>query len=120
MMRDHSGEIWTEEGHDFLRANHSRMTTEELAEALGRSRNAVGIRLSILGLKARRYWTAEEEETLQRLYPTTTVGELAALLERSVPAVRQRAFKLGLRKADQRRSERKSADEMSAKPDSPG
>lgn len=70
----------------------------EIAEALGRTPNAVRTKICDLGLRRRsaRPWNELEDEVLVQRYGTAAAAALALELGRSVPAVYVRAGLLGL------------------------
>lgn len=98
--------IWSEEEMDFLRDSASRMSSSEIAHALGRTVAAVrckakklGVRFMIEHMKdgtIRRGWTSDEVMTLYSLSEWTTLDHAAERLKRSPHAVKKKASKLGI------------------------
>lgn len=69
---------WTSEEDEFYRKNAGMMSYEEMAEALGRSRNAIKVRFTRKGMppasKAPGWMTAQKVANLLSIDPHTTVG----------------------------------------------
>ena len=60
-MEKGRGDVWSQQDLDVVRELYGRVSTEELAEMLGRSHNAVVIKAQKLGVSARRKWEAPSE-----------------------------------------------------------
>ena len=90
---------WTEEEIHLLRKLAPLKSVEEIAKAVGKSKNAVLLKASRLGIiisYTKREWTEEEESLLRRLWGTTRIENIARRMKRSVPSIKVRATKLKL------------------------
>ena len=77
-----------------------RKTPKEIADILGRSEDAVIIKINRRGLKIqtndKRFWTEEEETMLSDLWGTESFETIAKKLNRTVSSIKNKAFLLGL------------------------
>ncbi|MEP7220166.1 MAG: hypothetical protein ABI876_14680, partial [Bacteroidota bacterium] len=96
---------WTTEQDDVLRKQYQKMSVEELAEKLGRTRDAIIKRLAALDLRVNPArgkkpprWTSKEDATMRLLYRKLGSRELSKRLGRSVDAIQARARTLGVTK----------------------
>lgn len=60
-MEKGRGDVWSQQDLELVRELYGRVSTEELAEMLGRSPGAVGIKAKRLGVSARRKGEAPSE-----------------------------------------------------------
>jgi len=94
---------WQVEEDDYLREHYQSM--QAIADALGRTRDAVQVRARVLGV-ARRIteieWSADEITFLTEHYNTMTAQEIANALGRTLRAVRNKA--LGIKVSSPRHS----------------
>lgn len=77
-----------------------RKTPKEIADILGRSEDAVIIKINRRWLKIqtndKRFWTEEEETMLSDLWGTESFETIAKKLNRTVSSIKNKAFLLGL------------------------
>lgn len=95
---------WTPEQVAMLRRMAGKVSTDEIAQALGRTRAAVQRKAQRLGVglmvrtaathAAGTWWTEDEIGILRRMARTHTVRETALALGRGVPAVARKAYLL--------------------------
>lgn len=85
---------WETEEDNYLKENYLRETNEEMAKALGLTKNQVHNRMKVLGLT--RIWKPEEEAFLMETYGKYPAQEIADALGRSLRTVTNRAFQLGV------------------------
>ena len=92
--------IWTDREIKFLRDNYNKLTYNELATRLNRSKGAIIRRNEILKLrKSGGRWTTAEVQYLKDNYETAGMDELSQhLYTRSDAAIRAKARKYQLRK----------------------
>lgn len=88
--------FWSAREDAYLRRNHLKRTSDELASKLGRTVVAVRVRLRHLGLRESKAWSPEDMAFLKEHYGTMKSHELARLLGRSGGAVRNMASEIGL------------------------
>ena len=93
---------WTKEEYQLLEKMTiiDRKTPKEIANILGRSEDAVIIKINRRGLKIqtndKRFWTEEEENMLSDLWGTESFETIAKKLNRTVSSIKNKAFLLGL------------------------
>lgn len=93
---------WTKEEYQLLEKMTiiDRKTPKEIADILGRSEDAVIIKINRRGLKIqtndKRFWTEEEETMLSDLWGTESFETIAKKLNRTVSSIKNKAFLLGL------------------------
>lgn len=93
---------WTEKEDDFIAQHHKRMTHQELADAIQRTRSSVSTRLHKLGLIKREKttgWTEQEDTYLRQHYLRMTHEDMGRALGRTYHAVQRRCVFLGLIKS---------------------
>ena len=90
---------WTSKDDAILRREYGVMPTRDLMVLLNRSKNSIGGRTRLLGIKTGRWWTPEQIAEFTRLYPDTDSAELAAHFGRSIEGVYGLAFSMGLKKS---------------------
>lgn len=83
---------------EFLEANRKKMTIQELADHLGRTRHSISTKLSNMKWSTGRQivWSDDEIELLKKLAPTHTTGQIAKRVNRTTSAVYSKATKLGI------------------------
>ena len=96
-----SGQPWTVEQEDYLRAHWHEQSDEELAAAVGHPAASTQARRLMLGLRLREGtrgpdWTAEEVELMQELWGTYTIPQIAKRLNRSEQSIKVKSTRLGL------------------------
>src|SRR5690606_15642003 len=108
-MREQNIRHWSPEDDAFLRDNYTQHSHKEMADALGRTLNAVRNRCSLLALRrAAEHWSEGDLARLREWYgererdTSMRLRDLAAELRRSTPNVARKARELGL--TDQRRA----------------
>ncbi len=72
------------------------MPDEEIAEQVGRSRDAVHMKARRLRLRKVKFWSEQEDQFLRETYYASSCDELARRLGRSVLAVKTRIITLKL------------------------
>ncbi len=93
---------WTEEEFELLEklTMVDKKTPKEIAEILGRTEDAVIIKINRRGLQIqtndKRFWTEEEETLLSDLWGTKSFEYIAKKLNRTVSSIKNKAFLLGL------------------------
>lgn len=93
---------WTEEEYKLLEklTMIDKKTPKEIAEILGRSEDAIIIKINRRGLKIqtndKRFLTKEEETLLSDLWGTESFETIAKKLNRTVSSIKNKAFLLGL------------------------
>ncbi len=93
---------WTEEEYRLLDklTMVDKKTPREIADILGRSEDAIIIKISKRGLQIqtndKRFWTKEEETLLSDLWGTESFETIAKKLNRTVSSIKNKAFNLGL------------------------
>lgn len=94
--------VWTEEEIEYLTKNVRRCTYQSIANRLGRTPEAVGLKAHELGISfhaksnIRKKWTEEEDLYLENNYSKSSMKRLCLKLDRSAVAIRSRARLLGL------------------------
>lgn len=80
---------------------HSTTPYEEIAERIGRSRNAVHMKARKLGLRKMLFWTRDEDRLLRDEQAQRQYDQVASILKRTLGSVKARAITLKLeRKVD--------------------
>lgn len=101
-LAKHSQMLWMPEEEDFIRLNYEKMSDREMAEKLGRTRQAVSVRRTVnLQLKKReipREWSQEEIAFLKTHYLKMSDKEIAKRLGRTEKSILRARIKRGLRK----------------------
>lgn len=93
---------WTEEEYQLLEklVMSDKKTPKEIAEILGRTEDAIIIKINRRGLQVqtndKRFWTKEEETLLSDLWGTESLETIAKKLNRTVSSIKNKAFLLGL------------------------
>lgn len=84
---------WTEADDNYLRANHGVLTNAEIAQHLGRTPEAIHLRINKFGL-SKRNWSEQDIEYLKDSWGNKSVSTIATNLHRSEYAVRLKVQKL--------------------------
>ena len=95
---------WTEEEIQYLKDNYAHTDIKILSEKLNRSKDAIYMKGSYLGLEKERVatmWTEEETKYLKDNYADTDNEILAKRLNRSEGAVSVKSTYLGLKKREE-------------------
>ncbi|HNY78332.1 MAG: hypothetical protein RBS72_10875 [Sedimentisphaerales bacterium] len=87
---------WSQEEVGLLCELHLTMPYEEIAEKLGRTRNAVHLKAKKLGLRKMAFWSQDEDELLREQRSTRAYSQVAETLGRTAGAVNARVTTLGL------------------------
>lgn len=93
---------WTAEEYKLLEklTMIDKKTPKEIAEILGRTEDAIIIKINRRGLQIqtndKRFWTKEEETLLSDLWGTESFETIAKKLNRTVSSIKNKAFLLGL------------------------
>lgn len=93
---------WTEDEYKLLEqlTMVEKKTPKEISKILGRTENAVIIKINKRGLQIqtndKRFWTKEEEILLSDLWGTESFETIAKKLNRTVSSIKNKAFLLGL------------------------
>ncbi len=93
---------WTDEEYKLLEklTMNDKKTPKEIAEILGRTEDAIILKISRRGLQIqtndKRFWTKEEETLLSDLWGTESFETIAKKLNRTVSSIKNKAFLLGL------------------------
>ena len=93
---------WTAEEYKLLEklTMINKKTPKEIAEILGRTEDAIIIKINRRGLQIqtndKRFWTNEEETLLSDLWGTESFETIAKKLNRTVSSIKNKAFLLGL------------------------
>ena len=93
---------WTDEEYKLLEklTMNDKKTPKEIAEILGRTEDAIIIKINRRGLKIqtndKRFWTTEEETLLSDLWGTESFETIAKKLNRTVSSIKNKASLLGL------------------------
>lgn len=89
--------LWTKEEDDFLRSNYKKMSLNELAQNLGRTKGAVSTRLRRLNvIEPTNFWTKEEDELIRKYYPVEGCSIYKRLNNRTKKATGVHARELGV------------------------
>lgn len=96
--RRRSGEPcpWSSEETDLLHMLYPTTPNEEIAERMGRSRDAVHMKARRLQLRKMEFWSEREDQFLRDTYRMYPCEEVACRLGRSLGAVKARALTLKL------------------------
>ena len=86
---------WTEADDNYLRENHGVLSNAEIAQHLGRTEEALHLRINKMNLN-KRNWSEEEIEYLKEFWGNKSIPMIASYLKRSEEAIRQKASKLKL------------------------
>lgn len=86
---------WTEADDNYLRENFGVLSKAEIAENLGRTPEAVKLRIYKFRL-SKRNWSEEDIEYLKESWGNKSVPVIAAHLHRSEEAIKLKVSKLGL------------------------
>ena len=87
---------WSPEDVGLLCELHLTTPYEEIAEKLGRTRNAVHLKARKLGLQKMKFWSEDEDKLLREQQSTRAYSQLAETLGRTAGAVNARVTTLGL------------------------
>lgn len=93
---------WTAEEYKLLEklTMIDKKTPKEIAEILGRTEDAIIIKINRRGLQIqtndKRFWTKEEETLLSDLWGEESFETIAKKLNRTVSSIKNKAFLLGL------------------------
>ena len=93
---------WTAEEYKLLEklTMIDKKTPKEIAEILGRTEDAIIIKINRRGLQIqtndKRFWTKKEETLLSDLWGTESFETIAKKLNRTVSSIKNKAFLLGL------------------------
>lgn len=93
---------WTKEEYQLLEqlTTIDKKTPKEIADILGRSEDAIIIKINRRGLQVqtndKRFWTVEEETLLSDLWGTESLESISKKLNRTVSSVTNKAFQMGL------------------------
>ena len=88
---------WSSAEINLLRKLYPTMANEDIAEEIGRSRDAVAMKARQLKLHKMWFWTPQEDQYLRECYQQQSCSQMAHALGRTVLAVKARAVTLGLR-----------------------
>lgn len=86
---------WTEADENYLRKNLGVLSNAEIAEHLGRTKEAIHLHVNKLGI-SKRNWSGEEIEYLKEFWGNKSIPLIASHLNRSETAIRQKASRLKL------------------------
>ena len=92
---------WTEEEIQYLKENYADTDIKILAKKLSRSKGAIYVKSTYLGLNrsdAKPKWTEEEVQYLLANYAETDNETLVKNLNRKIGTIRAKAHHLNLRK----------------------
>lgn len=93
---------WSPAEVDLLQRLHKTSPYEEIADLIGRTRNAVHLKARKLGLRKMEFWDEAENAFLKERYKSLSYGEVGQLLGRSSSAVNARVTALGLSRKSRR------------------
>ena len=92
---------WSDTEIDLLKELYLNTPYEEIAEQIGRTRNAVHMKARKLGLRKMDFWTRDEDRVLRKEQIERGYGQIASILKRTGGSVKARAITLELeRKVD--------------------
>lgn len=96
--RRRSGESrpWSTEETNLLRMLYPTTPNEDIAERIGRTRNAVHMKARQLQLRKMEFWSEQEDQCLREAYRVCGYDELARQLGRTLLAVKARGITLNL------------------------
>lgn len=92
----HPSRAWSPTEIRLLKRLHQTTPYEEIADLIGRTRNAVHMKARKLGLHKMDFWTEKEDQFLEEHHRTLSYEEIGEILGRSEGAVKARAITLGL------------------------
>jgi len=87
---------WSMAEVDLLQRLHKTTPYEEIADLIGRTRNAVHLKARKLGLRKMEFWDEGEDTFLKESYKVLSYSEVGQLLGRSSGAVNARVVGLKL------------------------
>ena len=87
---------WSAEEEELLTRLFVFVPNEEIAEQLGRTRDAVANKARKLGLQKMEFWSDEEDELLRKLYKKLSYELMSSLLGRTKSSIQIRVITLGL------------------------
>ena len=90
------GRTWSSEETSLLRTLYPTTPDEEIAEQIGRTRNAVHMKARQLQLRKIEFWSEREDRYLRDAYRVCRCDEVARRLGRTLLAVKARAITLKL------------------------
>lgn len=90
------GRSWSDEEMNLLRMLYPATPTEEIAEQMSRSRNAVHMKARRLQLRKMEFWSEREDQCLRDTHRVCHCDEVAQRLGRTLLAVKARAITLNL------------------------
>jgi hypothetical protein len=90
------GRPWSSQEMNLLRALYPTTPNEDIAERIGRRRNAVHMKARQMELRKMEFWSEQEDQRLCEAYRAYSYDELAQRLGRTLPAVKARAITLKL------------------------
>jgi hypothetical protein len=90
------GRPWSSQEMNLLRALYPTTPNEDIAERIGRSRDAVHMKARQMELRKMEFWSEQEDQRLREAYQVCSYGELARRLGRTLPAAKARAITLKL------------------------
>lgn len=97
MPRGIRDDAWTQHEVDFLLSNFGEMHPSEIAQALGRSEQAIRCKSWNIGCRSKkRRWSGSEDAYLRGNFEIVSPAEMAVTLGRPIDAIRNRMFTLGL------------------------
>lgn len=94
--RPGKGRAWSSQETNLLRMLYPTTPNEDIAEQIGRTRNAVNMRARTLQLRKMEFWSEREDRYLRDAYQRCSYDELARRLGRTLLAVKARAITLKL------------------------
>ncbi len=97
---------WSKEDIKILKKYFPHMSTQKMAESLGRATDSVGSKANELGLKKtekyhreeRNLWSQSDIKLLMKLYPKSSNQEIAEKVGRTIKSVITKASNLRLHK----------------------
>ena len=89
------GRQWTADEERILR-EHYADGVSAVAARIGRSRHAVCVRASRLGISIEKHWTAEDDDRLVKFWGERSIRGIAMAFGRTQVAIKRRAQVLGL------------------------
>jgi len=87
---------WNKKELSFIEDNFGKVSSYEIAVALGRTESSVLNKARRLRLIHDRWWTEEEDAYLKENYGKISKKQIAANLKRTISAVSSRAIKIGV------------------------
>lgn len=86
--------LWTEEEIQFLIDNHKSMTTEELANALGKTFNGIYSKSKRLRLDRMSNWTIEQDDYLLKNFGNRSIESIMEYLNKNKRQIKYRMEQL--------------------------